>query len=274
MDCTDFSARLDEWVDGSLAADGGDLMELHAAACQGCRRALRERRLVKRVVLAKFRRPEPSTLFSSALASQLALAARPRARLWALAVGGGVAASIGGLVLFIFFFLPGFEPRLTHADVAFGSVEAFHTCCTSNPPPGSGGREVCKRTLCQQLRLEQGPEFEGLVSLRNAQFQGWAIQKVRGVSVVRVDYKPTAEGEQGPGASLNCKDPVVSVFLIPMASTRFSPDLVERLERGHPCTRCARMSDGSLYCITSQGYLKVIISNLSEAALLQNHVGE
>lgn len=59
--CTEVGGLLDAYVDGTASPLQRDVIELHAAACERCRHALRERRCVRRLLrkLPRGAMPDP-----------------------------------------------------------------------------------------------------------------------------------------------------------------------------------------------------------------------
>ena len=134
-------------------------------------------------------------------------------------------------------------PKLQHYAAAEGVRDAFLRS------HGDAGRETARprdeSELHRVVRAELGVDLTE-IDVPNGDFLGWHRDSVAGHRAVRMDFRLRADQAAAPAGGT-----VLSVFLLPMKDTAFSPSYLEELEKGHYCQACIQYEkDGTIYQIS------------------------
>ncbi|MBI4603487.1 MAG: zf-HC2 domain-containing protein [Planctomycetes bacterium] len=267
MDCKQALERLHELVDGELPGLAEEAVRQHLASCPGCFRTHGGLSSLKRLVQQKVRKLAPPPALLSRVVRRLRRGTAPgRSRPWArAALAAGLAfATVLGLSLA--FVLRG--PRLGHAEASSACADAFRSLLSGL---GASSRpEGWQADLLGEVRRGAGVQLDHVPEIPNAAYLGWQVETVSRVKTIRMDFRPLEGARDGidgrkAGAAL------ISVFFLPLKSLHLEPVFLEELEKGHPCTRCVDMRDGSIFCFRSRGFLLTVVSTVSEEELLTRH---
>ncbi len=266
MNCSDFKELLDALVDSELDPAAREAAEAHGHACPDCSRLRAVTLRIKEIVREKAERPLAGASLRSRLEERRARQAgtdpspapgetRARKIRYLSAPNIGVAAAILIVATLAFFFLPaGTAPKLRHYVAAEGVRDAFLRS------HGGAGRETARprdeTELRSFVRAELGVDFTE-IDVPGSDFLGWHRDSVAGHRAVRMDFRLRADQGAAPAGAT-----IISVFLLPMKDTEFSPSYLETLEKGHYCQACIQYeSEGTIYCIRRNDLFVAAVSD-------------
>ncbi len=266
MDCQQVKERIDQLIDFALPEDERAAVRAHIATCEDCQ-ALQEHELrLKRLVQLKARRPDMPPGLHAAVVQRLQGAktegryeSRSTTRRLLLAAAMVTVATLVSYVL-----LNWDAARLEHHAAAEGCADAFldrlkaaDSAEVENPPPG------WEAQLRETVKRETGVELAAIPAIPNSRCVGWESVEIGGHRAVRVDFRPQPTIQVKVFGSSRA---LVSVFLLPMSSTAFSPDFLEKLRGGHSCGGCVGFSrSGSIFCVQRSDFYVATVSNMDES---------
>ena len=274
MKCSDFKDLLDALVDAELDPATREAAEAHSDACPDCARLRAVTLRIKVIVREKAERPLARASMRSGLEERRARQAgsdpppalgerrAPTVR-YLSARNLTLAAAILIVSTLAFFFLPlGTAPKLQHYVAAEGVRDAFLRS------HGGAGQETARprdvSELHRVVRAELGVDFDE-IDVPNSDFLGWHRDSVAGHRAVRMDFRLVAAPEAAPAGAT-----IISVFLLPMKDTAFSPSYLEALEKGHYCQACIQYeNEGTIYCIRRNDLFVAAVSDGVEQGLAQ-----